>query len=242
METKTYTSAVQRADVDEGLRSFMVKVYNYMAGGLFLTGLVAYFIANSSLAQYFFDVNMAQRTASLSAIGWLFLIAPLVMVFVFNWVVVRGTPAQVQAVFWSYAAIMGASLTPIFMLYTNSSLARVFLITAGTFGAMSIYGYTTKRDLTGLGSFLIMGLWGLIIASIVNIFLKSSGMYFALSYIGVAIFVGLTAFDTQKIRNFYNASDSQDTIVRKAAVGALELYLDFVNLFLYLLRILGNRK
>lgn len=236
METKAYTSAVERAGIDEGLRAYMLKVYNYMAGGLALTALAAYVVVNTSLFNLFFTQN------GLTGFGWLIFLAPLVMVFVFNGVMVRGTVGQLQAVFWGFSALMGASISPIMLIYTASSMTRVFLITAGTFGAMSLYGYTTKRDLTGIGSFLIMGLWGVIIASLVNIFLKSPAMYYALSYISVAIFVGLTAYDTQKIRSAYMSSDAEDTLTRKAVAGALALYLDFINLFLDLLRIMGNRK
>jgi len=236
METKAYTSAVERAGIDEGLRAYMLKVYNYMAGGLALTALAAYVVVNTSLFNLFFTQN------GLTGFGWLIFLAPLIMVFVFNGVMVRGTVGQLQAVFWGFSALMGASISPIMLIYTASSMTRVFLITAGTFGAMSLYGYTTKRDLTGIGSFLIMGLWGVIIASLVNIFLKSPAMYYALSYISVAIFVGLTAYDTQKIRSAYMSSDAEDTLTRKAVAGALALYLDFINLFLDLLRIMGNRK
>lgn len=242
METRTYTSAVEKSTVDEGLRSFMIKVYNYMAGGLCLTALVAYLAVNTGLARAFFSVNPAENSIGLSAIGWLLLFAPLVMIFVFNGVLARGSLGAVQAAFWAFSALMGASLTPTLILYTSASMTRVFLITAATFGAMSLYGYTTKRDLTSLGSFLIMGLWGLIIASIVNIFLNSPAVYYALSYISIAIFVGLTAYDTQKIRSIYTGSDNEDTLTRKAVSGALELYLDFINLFLNLLRILGDRR
>lgn len=242
METKSYTSAVDKGAVDEGLRSFLIKVYNYMTGGLCVTALMAYLIANTSLINLFFNFNQVNNTVSMSGIGWILLISPLIMVFVFNWVVMRGTAAQVQAVFWGFAALMGAAITPIMIAYTSASMVRVFLITAGTFGAMSLYGYTTKRDLTGMGSFLIMGLWGVIIASIVNIFMKSPGLYYALSYVSVAVFVGLTAYDTQMIRNMYMSSDNQDSLTRKAVAGALSLYMDFINLFLSLLRIMGDRR
>ena len=144
--------------------------------------------------------------------------------------------------FWSYAAVMGMSLTPIMLAYTGASIARVFLITAGTFGAMSLYGYTTKRDLTAMGSFLYMGLWGIIIAMVVNIFMKSAGVDYAVSILAVGIFVGLTAYDTQRIRSMYFSADSEETITKKALVGALELYLDFINLFIYLMRFMGNRR
>lgn len=237
MLEKNYTSAVERADIDEGLRSYLISVYNYMAGGLLVTALTAYFVASSSLMGLMFDAR-----GGMSGLGWLFLLAPLIVVFGFNWVVNRGTLNQVRGVFLLYSALMGISLAPIFLVYTGASMARVFLVTAGTFGAMSLYGYTTKRDLTSMGSFLIMGLWGIIIASIVNIFMNSSGLSFALSIITVFLFVGLTAYDTQKIRAIYLSADSEDMRGRKVIVGALELYLDFINLFMALLRLMGDRK
>lgn len=230
---KSNTSAV----VDEGLRQYMLKVYNYMTGGLVATALAAYIVANTSMIYWFFN-----ESGKMSGLGWLVLFSPLIIIFGFNWVLQRGTFRQVQATFWAFAILMGMSLAPIVLAYTGASLARVFLITAATFGAMSIYGYTTKKDLTSMGSFLYMGLIGIIIASIVNIFLQSSGLYYAISYIGVAIFVGLTAYDTQKIREIYSHSDNTDIASRKAISGALELYLDFINLFMMLLRLLGDRK
>ena len=233
-------SQSQARTIDEGLRSYMLKVYNFMAGGLCLTGVAAWLVANTSLLGVFF--NITPQGASLSGLGWLALIAPLVMVFAFSWVVSSGTAKQVQMLFWGYSLLMGVSLTPAFLLYTQSSLVRVFLITAGSFGALSLYGYTTKKDLSGLGSFLIMGLFGVIIASIVNIFVKSSGLDWALSFIGVGIFAGLTAFDSQRIRSIYSSVDSEETLTKKALMGALSLYLDFINLFLYLLRFMGDRK
>ena len=213
-----------------------------MAAGLCLTALSAYIIANTSLLGLFFSINAAGQVAGMSGFGWLMLIAPLIMVFAFQWVVSRGTASQVQLLFWSYAAVMGMSLTPIMLAYTGASIARVFLITAGTFGAMSLYGYTTKRDLTAMGSFLYMGLWGIIIAMVVNIFMKSAGVDYAVSILAVGIFVGLTAYDTQRIRSMYFSADSEETITKKALVGALELYLDFINLFIYLMRFMGNRR
>ena len=233
-------SQSQAKTIDEGLRSYMLKVYNFMAGGLCLTGVAAWLVANTSLLGVFF--NITPQGASLSGLGWLALIAPLIMVFAFSWVVSSGTAKQVQMLFWGYSLLMGVSLTPAFLLYTQSSLVRVFLITAGSFGALSLYGYTTKKDLTGLGSFLIMGLFGLIIASIVNIFVKSTGLDWALSFIGVGIFAGLTAYDSQRIRMIYSSVDSEETLTKKALMGALSLYLDFINLFLYLLRFMGDRK
>lgn len=239
MQNEIY-SQTKSAAVDAGLRSYMQKVYNFMAGGLCVTALAAWIVANTSLINLFF--NVSPQGITLSGFGWLAFIAPLVMVFAFNWVVNSGTAKQVQLLFWSYAALMGISLTPIFLLYTQSSLVRVFLITAGAFGALSLYGYTTKRDLSGMGSFLYMGLFGLIIATLVNLFLKSSGLDWALSIIGVGIFSGLTAFDAQRIRVIYNSTDNDETITKKALSGALSLYLDFINLFLYLLRFLGDRR
>lgn len=239
MEKELYSKA-ESASVDAGLRSYMQKIYNFMAGGLCVTGLAAWIVANTSLITLFF--NITPQSISLSGLGWVAFLAPLVMVFAFGWVARSGSAKQVQLLFWSYAALMGVGLTPIFLLYTQSSLVRVFLITAGSFGTLSLYGYTTKRDLTGVGSFLYMGLFGLIIAMLVNLFLKSSGLDWALSFIGVGIFSGLTAYDTQRLREIYSSVDSSETLSKKALVGALSLYLDFINLFLYLLRFLGDRK
>jgi len=233
-------AGVERAGVaiDEGLRTYMTGVYNHMAGALTITAVVAYLIANTRLIYMMFNM----QTGSMSGLGWLMLLSPLIVIFGFNWVIQRGTLMQVRGVFWLYSALMGASLAPIFLVYTGASMARVFLITAATFGAMSIYGMVTKRDLTSWGSFLRMGLWGIIIAMLVNLFMQSSALYYWLSVISVVVFTGLTAYDTQKIREIYLASDSSDISGRKVVVGALELYLDFINLFLALLRIMGDRK
>lgn len=227
--------------VDVGLRSYMQKIYSYMAAGLCLTALSAWIVANTSLLGLFFNFS-PEGYVSMSALGWVAFIAPLIMVFAFSWVINRGTVGQTQLLFWSYAAVMGISLTPICLIYTGTSLTRVFLITAGAFGGLSLYGYTTKRDLSALGSFLHMGLIGLIIAIVVNIFLKSSGLDWALSIIGVGIFSGLTAYDTQALRLMYHPADSGEIASKKAISGALQLYLDFINLFLYLLRFMGDRR
>lgn len=240
MKTKTYTSAVVKDTVDEGLRSYMIKVYNYMTGGLCLTALTVYLLINTGLIGMFFKVS--EGYAGLSLLGWVALIAPLVMVFMFNSAVQRGSASKVQTMFWLFSAVMGISIAPIMLLYTGASVFRVFLITAATFGTMSLYGYTTKKDLTSIGSFMIMGLWGVIIASLVNIFMQSSTLYWVISYISVAIFVGLTAYDTQRIRSMYVGNDSEDILTRKAVSGALALYMDFINLFLDLLRIMGDRR
>lgn len=233
-------SQTSYTSVDVGLRNYMQKIYNFMGIGLCLTALTAWVVANTSLMTVFF--NVTPQGATLSALGWIAFIAPLIMVFAFGWVISKGTAAQVQLLFWTYAAVMGISLTPIFLLYTGSSLTRVFLITAGAFGGLSLWGYTTKRDLTGMGAFLRMGLFGLIIALIVNLFLKSSGFDWALSIIGVVIFSGLTAYDTQNLKMMYHPADSNEISSKKALSGALQLYLDFINLFLYLLRFLGDRR
>ena len=242
LENKNFAavSAKSAATVDEGLRQYMIKVYNYMAAGLCLTAFAAYLVANTSLIRLFF--NITPQGASLSGLGWLFLLAPFLMIFAFGWVLSRGTLAQVQGVYWGYAAVMGAALAPVFIAYTGTSITRIFLITAAMFGGMSLYGYTTRKDLTSMGSFMTMGLWGIIIAMIVNIFLKSPGLYYALSILSVVVFTGLTAYDTQKIRAIYAESDSGDMSSRKAISGALALYMDFINLFLALLRLFGDRR
>ncbi len=242
MENKSYSQTAASASISEGLRQYMIKVYNFMAAGLCLTALSAYIIGNTSLLGLFFNVNQLGQVTGMSGFGWLMFIAPLVMVFAFGWVLNRGTSAQVQGLFWAYAAVMGASLTPILLAYTGASVARVFLITAGTFGAMSLYGYTTKKDLSGMGSFLMMGLFGIIIAMIVNIFMKSPGVDYAISILAVGIFVGLTAYDTQRIRDMYYEGDSSEIATKKAISGALSLYLDFINMFIYLLRFFGDRR
>jgi len=177
-----------------------------------------------------------------SGLKWVIMLAPLAVVFYMSFGIAKMSAAKAQTTFWVFAALMGASLSSIFLMYTGASITRVFFITAGTFGAMSIYGYTTKKDLTKLGSFLMMGLFGIIIASVVNIFMKSTMMYFVISILGVLIFVGLTAYDTQKIKNMYMASDSGELMGKKAVMGALTLYLDFINLFIMLLRLFGQRR
>lgn len=231
-----YTSNAQA--IDEGLRSYMLKIYNYMAGGLAVTGIISYLIAtNPSILKLFITPT------GYSAFGWLALLAPLIMAFAFGHVVNKGTIGQLQAMFWGFSALMSISLAPIFLIYTGASIARVFLITAATFGALSLYGYTTKKDLSGWGSFLYIGLIGLIIATIVNFFMQSTGLYYALSYIGILIFAGLTAYDTQNLKSMYYQSGMGGDIADRIAIsGALSLYLDFINMFIYLLRLMGDRR
>lgn len=238
INSNEYTAYSGGRIIDQGLKNFMLKIYNYMAGGLLITALMAYLVAtNTSVLRLFFNET------GYTGFGYLALFAPLIMVFTFGWVVQRGTIQQVQAMFWGYSALMGVSLAPIFLAYTGASIARVFLITSATFGALSLYGYTTKKDLSGWGSFLFMGVIGLIIASIVNIFLKSTGLDYALSYLTVFIFAGLVAHDTQTMKSLYYANNnSGDVESRGAIVGALSLYIDFINMFLALLRLLGDRR
>jgi FtsH-binding integral membrane protein len=227
--------------IDAGLRAHMLRVYNFMTIGLVLTGAVAWAVANTSLGTLFFTFT-ATGGATLSMFGWVALIAPFALVLLLSFGINRMSTGTAQAVFWLYAAVMGVSLAPILMLYTGASVAKVFFISAATFGGMSLWGYTTRRDLSGIGSFLIMGLFGLIIAMVVNIFLASPAVDFAISIIGVLVFTGLTAFDTQKIKEMYYVGDDGTVAGRKAIMGALALYLDFINLFLFLIRILGDRR
>jgi len=232
--------------IDAGLREYMLKVYNYMASGLALTGLVAYmlFQATAVTGPTGDIVGLTNLGVSLytGPMMWIVALAPLGVVMYMSFGIRNMSASRAQTMFWVFAFLMGLSLSTIFLTYTQASIARVFFITATTFGAMSIYGYTTKRDLTAMGSFLFMGLIGIIIASIVNIFMQSSMMYFVISVLGVLIFVGLTAYDTQKIKNMYMAYDSGEVSAKKAIMGALTLYLDFINLFIMLLRLFGARR
>jgi FtsH-binding integral membrane protein len=229
--------------LDEGLRAYMLRVYNYMLTGLVLTGLSAYTVsAVPALQALFYAVNPATGAIGLTILGWVALFAPLGVVMFLSFRINSMSVSAAQATFWVYAGLMGISLTPIIWIYTATSIAQVFFITAATFGAMSLWGYTTKRDLTGFGSFLFMGLIGLVIASLVNIWLRSTEMMWILSIVGVLIFTGLTAYDTQSIKNSYSYNDDATVSGRKAIFGALRLYLDFVNLFLMLLRLMGNRR
>ena len=227
------------AFVDQGLRQYMINVFNYMGAGLLVTALVAYLFANTPAL---FDLLYNPVTRNMTILGWVVTFSPLILIFGFNYVAANKSLGATRLMFWLFSALMGASLSWICLAYTGQSITRVFLISAATFGALSLYGYTTNRDLTGWRNFLFMGLFGLIIASIVNIFMQSTAMYWALSYIGVAIFVGLTAYDAQRIKQMYYYSNSDDVTARYAISGALSLYLDFINLFMYLLRIFGDRR
>lgn len=221
------------ADIDEGLRAYMLKVYNYMCIGLGLTGAVS-FAASTSMEL----MQLIHGTP----LKWVVMLAPLGMVFFLSARLHAMKASTAQAVFWVYAAVMGLSLSYIFLAYTGASITRVFFITAASFAGLSLYGYTTKKNLSGMGSFLFMGLIGIIIAGIVNIFLASSALHFVISVVGVLVFAGLTAYDTQAIKREYYAADSGDVAEKKAIGGALRLYLDFINLFIMLLSLFGNRE
>ena len=228
----TRTEAMQ-ADIDVGLRQYMLRVYNYMASGLALTGLVAAFVAsNETLQMAIFG----------SPLKWVAMLAPIALVFYFSFRLHAMSASAAQAVFWVYAALNGVAFSTIFLAYTGTSIARVFFISAATFAAMSLYGYTTKKDLSGWGTFLFAGLVGIVIAMVVNIFLASSALQFAISVIGVMVFVGLTAYDTQQIKEMYFEGDGSEVAAKKSIMGALKLYLDFINIFMMLLQLFGERK
>jgi FtsH-binding integral membrane protein len=248
--------AAGRADaatVDAGLRAYMLRIYNYMSIGLAITGLAALGVYMVAVADGSSADAIRIGKLYLTPIGyqiyvgplkWLFMLAPLAMVFAISAGINKFKPATTQLLFWVFSALMGISLSSIFLVYTHTSIVRVFFITAASFGALSLFGYTTKRDMTGMGSFLIMGLFGIIIASVVNIFVASSMLQFIVSVVGVLVFAGLTAWDTQRLKNDYiygYASQGGDVAERAAISGALSLYLNFINLFTLLLQLLGQR-
>jgi uncharacterized protein len=217
--------------IDAGLRAYMLRVYNYMAAGVGLTGVVAW------LTYQFTGPALLQ-----SPLMWVLMLAPLVLVFYISARINTMSAETARGWFFIYAALVGMSLSIIFHIYTSSSITRVFFISAATFGALSLWGYTTRRDLSGIGTFLFMGLIGVVIASIVNIFLRSSGLDWMISIIGVGVFAGLTAYDTQRIKAMYDQSDDDTSLGRKAVMGALSLYLNFINLFMMMLRLMGGRR
>ena len=243
---RSFTRTADQGVIDEGLRAYMLKVYNYMTTGLLITGLIAYFFGKASIV-----TNDSGELLGVTSLGdmlfnsplmWVVALAPLGMMFFFTYRINRMSLSTAQITFWVFATLMGLSMASLFIMYTGASITRVFFICSATFAAMSLYGYTTKRDLTALGGFLMMGVIGLIIANIVNWFLQSPALYYAASFIGVLIFVGLTAYDTQKIKNMYYEGDSDNLSGKKAIMGALTLYMDFILLFIYLLRIFGQRR
>jgi FtsH-binding integral membrane protein len=219
--------------IDEGLRGYLLQVYNYMGLGLAITGVVAFLVAATpALYEPIFTTPLK----------WVVMLAPLGFVFFLSAKIQTMSVSAAQITFWAFAAVMGLSMASIFLVFTGASIARVFFITAAMFGAMSLYGYTTKRDLSGWGSFLFMGLIGIIIAMLVNIFLQSAALHFAVSVIGVLVFTGLTAYDTQRIKEMYYELDASDVATRKAIMGALSLYLDFINMFMLLLNLFGTTR
>jgi FtsH-binding integral membrane protein len=237
-----YGSRTYSAEIDLGLRAYMLKVYNYMAIGLAVTGLVAFFSANASVNWATGELTGYGQAVFMSPLRWLVIFAPVGAVLFLSFGIQRMAASTAQMVFWVYAALMGLSLSSIFLVYTGQSITQVFFISAASFAALSLYGYTTKRNLSAMGSFLIMGLFGLIIASLVNLFMQSSAMSFAISVLGVGIFAGLTAYDTQTIKEMYYEADDTETAGKKAIMGALNLYMDFINLFIMLLRLVGDRR
>ena len=248
---RTYSrasAATTAAVLDAGLRAYMLRVYNWMTSGLLLTGIVAWLIAHTALIDAFYPLvqtpfgNMVRHPSALAMIS---IFAPLAFVLVLSMGVNRLSTTAAQALFWAFCAAMGASLTNIFLIYTSESIVRVFFITAATFAAMSIWGYSTKADLSRMGSFLMMGLIGIVIAGLVNIFLASSALQFAISIIGVVVFTGLTAYDTQRIKASYVQfayADGTEMAGKRSVYDALSLYLNFINLFMLLLQLLGNRN
>ncbi len=239
-------TAVGRTDaIDQGLRSYMLRVYNYMGSGVALTGVVAYAIFALAVQQGAggaLELTAFGTFMYASAFKWVLFLAPLGLVFFLSARINSMSLGAAQISFWAFAALMGASISSIFLVYAGQSIAQVFFITAAAFGALSLWGYTTKRDISAWGSFLFMGLIGVIIAMLVNLFLQSSALQFAISVIGVLVFAGLTAYDTQQIKEMYSANDDGTVSGRKAVMGALRLYLDFINLFMMLLSLFGDRR
>jgi uncharacterized protein len=217
--------------IDAGLRTYMLRVYNYMAIGVALTGLVA-----------MMTYQVSGPALLASPLMWVFMLAPVALVFVISSRINSLSVQMARLLFFVYAALVGVSLSSIFHIYTGASVTRVFFISAAAFGALSLWGYTTQRDLSGFGTFLFMGLIGIVIASLVNLLLRSTGLDWAISIIGVGVFAGLTAYDTQRIKVMYDSNDDETAVGRKAVIGALSLYLDFINLFMMLLRLMGNRR
>ena len=238
--------AASAAAIDAGLRAYMIRIYNYMAAGVALTGVVSWLTFNAAVI-----TDATGKITGLTSFGQAIFSGPLTIVlflgtlgivFFMSFRINKLQASTALALFLLYAGLLGLMLSSVFLAYTGASITRTFFISAASFGALSLYGYTTQRDLSPIGSFLIMGLFGLILAMIVNIFLKSSGLDFAISAIGVLIFAGLTAWDTQKIKEMYDANDDGTVSGRKTVMGALTLYLDFINLFLFMLRFLGDRR
>ena len=229
---RSTTVGVGEAAFDAGLRSYMLSVYNYMASGVLLTGIVALLFANSGLA----------AQVLVTPLRWLIILAPLAFVMVLSFGINRLSTTAAQGLFWAFAVAMGLSMSSIFLVYTGTSIAQTFFATAAAFAGLSLFGYTTKKDLSGLGTFLIMGVVGLLVAMVINIFLQSTVMQLAISAIGVLIFAGLTAYDTQKIKSMYFYVQGTDFAGKSVVMAALTLYLDFINMFTFLLQFMGDRR
>jgi FtsH-binding integral membrane protein len=241
------SAAVDAAQLDAGLRAYMLRVYNWMASGLLLTGIIAYVIANTGAHELFYEVVRTPRgnATAPTMLGWIAMFSPLAFILVLSFGINRMSKTTAQALFWAFAAVMGASMSNIFAIYTGASIASTFFVTAAMFAGVSLYGYTTKADLTRMGSFMFMGLIGIIIAGLVNLFLQSSALQFAISAIGVVVFVGLTAYDTQRIKADYLEhayAEGTDEAGKRSVFDALGLYLNFVNLFQLLLQFMGVRQ
>lgn len=252
-DLRNYQSRAQAGEViDQGLRTYMLKVYNLMALGLAITGIAAYALiaftttTNPDMAAATIHGGTMLTSAGVAIFGsplrWVVMLAPLAAVMFLSFRISSMSVSSARTTFLVYAALVGFSLSSVFLVYTTGSIVQTFFVTAASFGALSLYGYTTRRDLSAIGSFMVMGLFGLIIASFVNIFLHSSALQFAISIIGVLVFAGLTAYDTQRVKELYYEADNSDVAGRKAIMGALTLYLDFINLFMFLLQFMGNRK
>ncbi len=244
MSFNPFNSASQTAGVtlDQGLRAHMIRVFNYMGLGVGLTGLVAWLIATQpALMHIFYAVNETGRVAP-TLLGFIAIFSPLVYIFVMNYAAMRASLSTLQLMFWGFCSLMGISMATVFMIYTGESIASTFFVTAGTFAATALYGYTTKTDLTKFGSFLIMGVIGIVLASLVNIFLHSSALQFAISVAGVLIFTGMTAWDTQNIKHSYAEGYGTEANGKMAISGALSLYLNFINLFQFLLSFMGRSR
>jgi FtsH-binding integral membrane protein len=233
------SAGIERLGIDAGLRAHMLRIYNYMGLGVAVTGLVAWMIANTpAFSAVFFDAI----TGRPSILGYIAMFAPMVFIMFMGFASQRSSASTLQGMFWIFCALMGVSMSSIFLYFTGASIANTFFVVAAMFAATSLWGYTTKADLTKMGSFLMMALIGIIIASIVNIFLASSMLHFITSILGVVVFVGLTAWDTQRIKDNYSESYGSEANDKMAIFGALNLYLNFVNLFQYMLQFMGNRR
>lgn len=233
IRTNATSGSSQAVAYDQGLRAHMVRVFNYMGGGLGLTGLIAYAVANSFVGDFIFSSKITAYAA---------MFAPLLFMFFMNFKLANASASLAQTLFWIFCSLMGLSMSTIFLVFTDESITRVFFITAATFSAMALWGYTTKKDLASMGAFLMMGVLGLFIASLVNLFMQSSMMQWIVSIIGVGVFTGLTAYDTQNIKQNYSASWGQEANNKLAVIGALSLYMNFINAFQFLLSLMGNRE